>query len=233
MGTSKKAEPVAAPEVTGQELGEVIYVVHKYGAFNTNKVRGHTASCTSNAKEAAERLAGKLFGTALRSVTEVDPGNKFARMFLAKADPIIYAWCWATGLIEFGDKVPDDAIKLGRGPDRALRERLQVLARHGMGRSAGQLLVPGVPEAVGQKEGLREVQSFLVWAATTTNFRRDNCSVMFWPYQADQCLQLRERVNERRARLGQELIFSPCEKDALERDHMRSLKAMRRLHDAA
>lgn len=66
------------------------------------------------------------------------------------------AWCWASGLIEIGNKVPPDgpdgsgAIVIASGPKAFLKGRLEVVARHGMGASEGKLLVPGVPEAEGQ-----------------------------------------------------------------------------------
>lgn len=66
------------------------------------------------------------------------------------------AWCWASGLIQVGDKMPadgpagDGAIKIAEGPKYALKSRLSVVARHGYGSQEGQLLVPGVPEADSQ-----------------------------------------------------------------------------------
>ena len=216
------------PEVTGQELTQEIYVTDKFGAYTTNRVRGHSASSTSGAPEAAERLAGKLFGPSLRQVAEVDPGNRFVRLFRATADPVSLAWTWATGLIEVGEagaQVPDGALELARGPKRALVERLAVVARHGQGKSKGKLLVPGIPEAVSQKEGADALEAFLVWAALTTNTDRDNCGVMFYPYLADRVEHLHERVNERRAKGGLTLIFSPQLKGALERDHRRAVQA--------
>ncbi len=70
------------------------------------------------------------------------------------------AWCWASGLIEIGDAMPDGkgmadgcgAILIASGPKSGLKVVLSVLARHGMGASHGKLLVPGVPEAGGQRE---------------------------------------------------------------------------------
>lgn len=45
-----------------------IYVQYKYGAYNTNTVRGKRASATSGAADAAQRLAEKLFGARLVEV---------------------------------------------------------------------------------------------------------------------------------------------------------------------
>lgn len=82
--------------------------------------------------------------------------------------PLI-AWCWASGLIEIGEAVPPDdpngggAIEVARGPSYALRSVLEVLARHGQGASAGQLLVPGVPEAGSQRDKGDALAKWLAW----------------------------------------------------------------------
>lgn len=59
------------------------------------------------------------------------------------------AWCWSSGLIEIGDEgsLPEGAILIARGPKAGLQGTLAALARQGQGASAGQLLVPGMPEA--------------------------------------------------------------------------------------
>lgn len=75
------------------------------------------------------------------------------------------AWCWATGLIEIGDALPADdpdgggAIEIACGPKYALKGAIGVVARHGRGAGAGQLLVPGVPEA----EPGSEIDALLDW----------------------------------------------------------------------
>lgn len=81
------------------------------------------------------------------------------------------AFCYATGLIEFGRKMPDGALPIASGPAKKLREFIEVKARHGYqthtvnGRltkipGTDCLLVPGVPEAPGQ---LAAVDSLLAW----------------------------------------------------------------------
>jgi len=74
------------------------------------------------------------------------------------------AWCWASGLIEIGDAVPDDAIKIAGGPLSGLQVVLGAMARHGQGLSAGKLLVPGVPEADPGEEGAR-LAALNIWLA--------------------------------------------------------------------
>lgn len=85
------------------------------------------------------------------------------------------AWCWASGLIEFGDAVPKDAIEIARGPKFALKATLCVLARHGKGESAGCWLVPGVPEAETQEAKGDALSAFLKWC----NQRKPKDGIVF------------------------------------------------------
>lgn len=73
------------------------------------------------------------------------------------------AYCYASGLIEFGRKVPDGALEITRGPAKTVRNLMIATARHGYGRSAGKLLVPGVPEAPNQSAGLDALLAFRRW----------------------------------------------------------------------
>lgn len=64
--------------------------------------------------------------------------------------PLI-AWAWASGLIEFGTKLPGGALPIATScNEKVLSETVEVLARHGKGADAGKLLVPGIPEAADQ-----------------------------------------------------------------------------------
>lgn len=74
------------------------------------------------------------------------------------------AYCWASGLIEFGQSVPAGAIKLAHGPASHLKSVVEVMARHGRGESAGQLLVPGIPEAADQQAAGDALEAFIDWA---------------------------------------------------------------------
>jgi hypothetical protein len=81
------------------------------------------------------------------------------------------AWCWASGLIEIGDKAPEasadgsGAIVIASGPKYGLHGVLEVLARWGQGSSAGKLLVPGVPEAENSDFGADALRAWLIWCA--------------------------------------------------------------------
>lgn len=84
----------------------------------------------------------------------------------ATSEAQVHAWCWASGLIEIGPCVPAAAIGICVGPQAAVRRRLEVCARHGLGASDGQLLVPGIPEANTLGERLNALHSWLVWCAS-------------------------------------------------------------------
>lgn len=75
------------------------------------------------------------------------------------------AYCWASGLIQFGRTVPDGAIEVARGQARPLRDVVGARARHGKGKSAGLLLVPGVPEADDQVEAGDALAAWLKWCS--------------------------------------------------------------------
>lgn len=80
-----------------------------------------------------------------------------------------FAWCWASGLIEYGDMPPAEntdgsgAILIAHGPKFALKGFLEVTARHGKGSSAGKLLVPGVPESESQEAAGDALEAWLKW----------------------------------------------------------------------
>lgn len=73
------------------------------------------------------------------------------------------AYCWANGLIQFGETIPEGAIAIASGPKADLKWIVESLARHGY--KNGELLVPGVPEAADQREAGNALAAFLRWAA--------------------------------------------------------------------
>jgi predicted nucleic-acid-binding Zn-ribbon protein len=74
------------------------------------------------------------------------------------------AWCWASGLIEIGERLPDGGpIEIARGPEYALKGQISVYARHGQGESTGKLLVPGIPESEDQNIALHALEQWLDW----------------------------------------------------------------------
>jgi hypothetical protein len=52
----------------------------------------------------------------------------------------IVAYCWASGLIEFGETCPDNALVLATGEEEELRPIIEVLAVHS--RDSDDLLIP-------------------------------------------------------------------------------------------
>ncbi len=74
------------------------------------------------------------------------------------------AFAWASGLIEFGDTLPDGALPIAVAADdvqaRKMRDSIEILARHGKGPSKGKLLVPGIPEASNQQAAMKALTRF-------------------------------------------------------------------------
>lgn len=92
----------------------------------------------------------------------------------ADAHAIRRAWCYASGHIEFGTKVPKGALIMARGPALALFDFIESVARHGYSFQPGAapprkvpgtdcLLVPGVPAAADQGAALVALESWLDW----------------------------------------------------------------------
>jgi imidazoleglycerol phosphate synthase glutamine amidotransferase subunit HisH len=88
------------------------------------------------------------------------------------------AYCYASGLIEFGRAMPDGALPVARGPAKVLRDFIEVRARHGYrteivnGRptkipGTETLLVPGVPEAPDQMAAVDALTAFRKWIGLT------------------------------------------------------------------
>lgn len=84
------------------------------------------------------------------------------------------AFCYASGLIEFGRTMPDGALLIAEGPAKPLRDFIAATARHGYktrqvkGRpqkipSTDNLLVPGVPEAPNQDAGCDALMRHCDW----------------------------------------------------------------------
>jgi hypothetical protein len=68
------------------------------------------------------------------------------------------AYCWASGLIEFGQRCPRGAIPILHGYAKVVRHKIYALARRGY---HGELLVPGIPEARDSTEAGRALGAFV------------------------------------------------------------------------
>ena len=77
-----------------------------------------------------------------------------------------YASVWASGRLVISPSVPEGAIAIAKGPEKALRKHFGVVCRHGYKR--GVLLVPGIPEAPSQDQGIKALQRFVRWASGAT-----------------------------------------------------------------
>lgn len=82
------------------------------------------------------------------------------------------AFCYASGLIEFGDTIPEGAIHIATGPACSIKVVVGALAREGRGDSFGKLLVPGIPEAANQKQAGDALASWLEWCAKGNGTKR-------------------------------------------------------------
>lgn len=73
------------------------------------------------------------------------------------------AYCWASGQIEFGRRVPEGAILMAEGPAKPLRDVIGATAR--LAYDNKTLLVPGVPEAPDEKQACDALGRHLDWLA--------------------------------------------------------------------
>lgn len=146
------------------EVTADIRVKSTHNGYITNRIKGKQASCTIGAEFAARRLGEKLFGKSLLKVEALPLSEGgLIRNYRLHAEPI-YAFCWASGLIDFGKVVPEGAIRFAIGIDNELQDHVAVLARRGMGASEGKLLVPGIPEAKSKNAAVDALIAWVEWA---------------------------------------------------------------------
>lgn len=69
-----------------------------------------------------------------------------------------HAFCWRSGIIEFGKAVPEGALEIGFG-DASFKARVETYARHGY--EKGVLLVAGIPEAANDLDALASLHAFI------------------------------------------------------------------------
>ncbi|MDO8776576.1 MAG: hypothetical protein Q7K57_49260 [Burkholderiaceae bacterium] len=140
-----------------------ITVRYASNTYITNKVGKQQASNTAGPEGAAAALARKLYGASVYYVEQIGKEDSTMRSkWRIHAKPI-YAYCWQTGLIDFGPVIPEGALGFAKGLEMPLRQVVSTLARHGQGRSDGKLLVPGVPEA--PEHSPERVDALIAWQA--------------------------------------------------------------------
>jgi len=76
----------------------------------------------------------------------------------------IFAYCWASGQIEFGPRVPQGALAIAKGREDALRDLMCAASRHAY--DGETLLVPGVPEAPDQIAAVDALKAWCDWLAS-------------------------------------------------------------------
>lgn len=71
---------------------------------------------------------------------------------------IKFAYAYASGHIRIGSKCPENALVITSGEEKELRKTIGALSRRGYKR--GVHLVPGIPEAVDQRQSLKALIQF-------------------------------------------------------------------------
>lgn len=71
------------------------------------------------------------------------------------------AFCWASGLIQFGTRLREGAIEIARGRKSIVRREITATAR--LSYDSKTLLVPGVPEATNQAEAAAMLMIHCRW----------------------------------------------------------------------
>lgn len=83
------------------------------------------------------------------------------------------AYCYANGRIGFGRKTPEGALPIAKAPAKKLRKAVMVIARMSYPSKRGGNdevpLVPGIPEANNQNEGLDALLKFRMQVRSRLN----------------------------------------------------------------
>ena len=144
-----------------------ITVTYRGGTYHTNAVNRVRVSCTAGHEQAATIFGERTFGPAFQRVEAIHHGAKIGTyQYAIVGDDMYQAYCWQTGLIQIApgsEAMPEGALPVATGPERALRAALDAAARHGQGKSNGKLLVPGVPEAQSSVEQVDALTNWLDW----------------------------------------------------------------------
>lgn len=81
-----------------------------------------------------------------------------------KAEPgMIFAYCWRSGHLEFGTKLPSGALPIHKfkQSDTKTREQIEVLCR--LSYDGKSHLVPGIPEAADDENAEKAFNFFREW----------------------------------------------------------------------
>jgi hypothetical protein len=123
---------------------------------------GLRASSAQSAKAAVERLAEKLaarFDQPTYADVDWIEGSDW-QVLLDDREQLI-AYCWANGVIEFGEALPEGALKVTEGTPFKVRELIEGTAR--LAYDGKTWLAPGVPEAPDQREACTALIKYCEW----------------------------------------------------------------------
>ncbi|KAF0810415.1 hypothetical protein A167_00695 [Alcanivorax sp. S71-1-4] len=73
----------------------------------------------------------------------------------------VHAYCWRSGRIEIGDRVPEGANHIASGQEDMVRQQIQGTAR--LAYDNKTFLVPGVPEASTEDEAITALCRYVQW----------------------------------------------------------------------
>lgn len=74
------------------------------------------------------------------------------------------AYCYRSGQIKIGRKVPDGAIAIISGPERRIRSLMWATSR--LAYDNKTMLVPGIPEAKNDRAAETALRRFIKWITT-------------------------------------------------------------------
>lgn len=98
----------------------------------------------------------------------------------------VSAYCFASGEIQLGKRVPGGAVVLVTGPRSELKREIDVVAR--LAYDNQTQLVPGLPESRSVESAIKAVVAFVKWAKSRS------CASCEWRDPAELELQLRGKV---------------------------------------
>lgn len=81
------------------------------------------------------------------------------------------AFCWSSGIIEFGTSVPEGALPIITGPADLVTSTIEATSRHAHDEKT--FLVPGVPEADSDASAVDALKAYVNWLEQCRQKRED------------------------------------------------------------
>lgn len=91
---------------------------------------------------------------------------------LEDVQPLEFAYCWRSGVVEFGKELPAGAIAITRGAGIVWREWVAIKCR--LAYDGKTLLVPGIPEAEDDEAAFTALKKFCDWIEKCNTKRNAN-----------------------------------------------------------